>query len=76
MNVKRLTDYTPYISCGPHVTAYLGLRVALIIDDNAGLGEDISRAGDAVMDAVVNALDRMLPLYDACVGKVGVFPVS
>ena len=67
--MKRIEDYTAYISCGSKVTAYLGPRLALIVDDDAGLASELAAAGDALMGAVVNALERLLALFDRCVGK-------
>jgi hypothetical protein len=69
MHTRRVLDYSAYIHCGRAVTAFVGSRVALIVDDDAKLEGEIAAAGEGVMAAIVAALERMLDLFDGCIGK-------
>jgi hypothetical protein len=67
IEVLRLTEYQANIAGGPAVTALLGVRVALVIDDGAGV--DVGPAALPHLAMVVVNLERMLSVFDACVGR-------
>ena len=63
----HVTDYAHNIACSNAVTAVLGERIALIIDDAAGIAMDAAPAQH--FRDVVRDIEAMLRLFDSCVGK-------
>ena len=60
--------YEKYIACSSRVTVFAGTRVALIID--SGCGIDTSIWPLAAVTSCVEAIERLLAAFDACVGRV------
>ena len=60
--------YARYIACGPSVTAFLGSRVALVVDAAAGLPtREWARPPVA---SALDAIERLLVAFDGAVGRV------
>jgi hypothetical protein len=70
MQTLSLTSYQAYIHCSPQATAYLGRRLALIVDSACGqplLGLCASHPSE--LAAVLRDLEALLDCFDSVLGK-------
>lgn len=73
VTVIACSAYEPFIAGGPRVTAFLGARVALIVDAHACLAAH-NTADARPAGAVVRRIERLLAAFDACVGRTPPVP--
>jgi len=70
MQTLSLTAHSAYIHCSPLATAYLGRRLALIVDSACGEPLlSLCAAHPAALASVLADLERLLDAFDSVLGK-------
>lgn len=68
LEIREVFNYQPNIGGGPHVTVWMGSRIALVVCK--GVAKEFDPTDAHAMAKIVKNLERMLSVYDNVMGRI------